>query len=402
MYYKAYKFRLYPNKEQEAMLQNHFGACRFVYNYFLEVKIKAYKETKKTIGWVDLANELPKLKQQEETSWLKEVSSIALQQAILNLDHAYTNFFRSGKGFPKFKSKKGSRKSYRIVGGIECDYNSNRLTIPKFKKTKAQDGRLKCIFSRRCEGIVKMATISQDHDGRYYVSLLCEIDKDLPVKSKPDRTKAIGIDFGVKTFLTLDDGTKIESPQFLKQSLNKLAKHQQELATLKKDSTKYKSKKEQITRLHSKIARQRKDFLDKLTYKLTHESQVDTICIEDLSIQEMQSQNNSAINRKINDLAWGMFVQMLVYKADWYGKNLVKIGRFEPSSKTCSKCGYVKHDLSLEDRKWECPNCHTQHDRDVNAAQNIKDFAIPDMTFNKKGWNDPIESRPLKMTEKFN
>lgn len=392
MYHKAYKFRLYPNKTQEAMLQNHFGACRFVYNHFLEYKIKVYKDTKKTVNWQALAVELPKMKQQEDTKWLSEVSSIALQQAVINLDHAYTNFFRSGKGFPKFKSKKCARKSYRVVSGISCDYDNKRLTLPKFKQTKGHDNRLRCIFSRHCEGKIKEATISQDRDGRYYVSILCEIEDSLPVKQKPDRNKAIGLDFGIKTFLTLDNGTKIESPQFLKQSLNKLKKHQQELATLEKDSTKYKSKSEQITRLHSKIARQRKDFLDKLTYKLTHESQVDTICIEDLSIQEMQSKNNHNTNRKISDLAWGMFVQMLQYKCDWYGKNLIKIGRFDPSSKTCSKCGYVKHDLTLDDREWECPTCHTKHDRDVNAAQNIKDFAVPDMTFNKKGWNDPIEA----------
>ena len=385
MYHKSYKFRLYPNKAQEAVSQNHFGACRFVYNKFLEFKIKVYKETKKTIGWVDLANELPKMKQQEETAWLKEVSSVALQQSVINLDGAYTNFFRSGKGFPKFKSKKFSRKSYTVLNPIFVDYDSNRLTIPKFQNLKSGDNRIKCIFSRQLEGTIKQATISQDSDGRYYVSILCEIDKELPIKPKISRETARGIDFGVKTFLTFDDGTKIESPLFLKQSLSKLKKHQQELATLEKDSTKYKSKKEQITKLHSKIARQRKDFLDKLTYKLTHESQVDTICLENLSMKGMQSENGSPTNRKIGDLAWNTFVSMLVYKADWYGKNVVKIGKFEPSSKTCSRCGYVKHDLTLDDREWECPECHIHHDRDVNAALNIRDFAIPDVKFKRLG-----------------
>ena len=385
MIHKSYKFRLYPNKAQEVVLQNHFGACRFVYNRFLELKIKSYKETKKNLTWVDLANELPKMKQQNETSWLKEVSSVALQQSIIHLDRAYTNFFKSGNGFPKFKSKKFSRKSYTVLNPISIDYNSNRLTIPKFQKTKTCDNRLKCIFSRGLEGVIKQATISQDSDGRYYVSILCEINKELPTKQKPDRNKAIGLDFGIKTFLTFDNGTKIENPLFLKHSLIKLKKHQQELAELDKDSTRYKSKKEQITRLHSKITRQRKDFLDKLTYKLTHESQVDTICLEDLSIKEMQTQNNSNTNRKISDLAWNMFVQMLQYKCDWYGKNLIKIGRFDPSSKTCSECGYIKHNLTLDDREWECPICHAKHDRDVNAARNIKDFAIPDVNFKRLG-----------------
>ena len=402
MYHKSYKFRLYPNKTQQAVLQNHFGACRFVYNHFLELKIKSYKETKKTIGWVDLANELPKMKQQEETKWLKEVSSIALQQAVLHLDHAYTNFFRSGKGFPMFKSKKFSRKSYTICqtnGCVAVDYGSNRISLPKFQKRKTCDNRIKCIFSRQLEGTIKQATISQDSDGKYYVSILCELDGDLPIKPKISRETARGIDFGIKTFLTFDNGTKIENPLFLKQSLNKLKKRQQELAIYEKETTKYKSKRQQIARLHSKIARQRKDFLDKLTYKLTHDSQVDTICMEDLSMKEMQSQNNINTNRKISDLAWNAFVQMLQYKCDWYGKNLIKIGRFDPSSKTCSRCGYIKHDLTLDDREWECPECHAKHDRDVNAAMNIKDFAIPNMTFNKKGWNDPIESRPSLVAE---
>lgn len=385
MIHKSYKFRLYPNKEQQTILQNHFGACRFVYNHFLELKIKAYKETKKNLTWVDLANELPKMKQQEETAWLKEVSSVALQQSVIHLDRAYTAFFKSGKGFPKFKSKRLSKKSYTVLNPISVDYDANRLTISKFQQTKACDNRLKCIFSRKLNGEIKQATISQDADGRYYVSILCEIEKELPVKPKISRETARGIDFGVKTFLTMDDGTKIESPLFLKQSLSKLAKHQQELSKLKDGTTAYKSKKQQIARLHSKIARQRKDFLDKLTYRLTHESQVDTICIEDLSIEGMQSENKAPTNRKISDLAWGMFVNMLVYKADWYGKNVVKIGRFEPSSKTCSKCGYIKHDLTLDDREWECPECHAKHDRDVNAAMNIKDFAIPDVNFKRLG-----------------
>ena len=388
MYHKSYKFRLYPNKAQQAALQNHFGACRFVYNKFLELKIKAYKETKKNLTWVDLANELPKMKQQEGTAWLKEVSSVALQQSVIHLDRAYTNFFKSGKGFPKFKSKKFSRKSYIICqtnGCIAVDYVSNRISLPKFQQRKSCDNRIKCIFSRQLEGVIKQATISQDSDGRYYVSILCEIDKELPIKPKISRETARGMDFGVKTFLTFDNGTKVESPLFLKQSLDKLKKHQQELVTLDKDSTRYRSKKEQIARLHSKIARQRKDFLDKLTYKLTHDSQVDTICLEDLSMKEMQSQNGSPFNRKIGDLAWNTFVSMLTYKADWYGKNVVKIGRFEPSSKTCSKCGYVKHDLTLDDREWECPECHTHHDRDVNAALNIRDFAIPDVKFKRLG-----------------
>ena len=384
---RAYKFRLYPNKAQQQVLQSHFGAVRFIYNHFLEKKIKIYKETKKTISWNQLANELPEMKKSEEYSWLKEVNSQSLQQAVIQLDKSFLNFFRSNFGFPKFKSKHKSKKSFcfPIVGNnLKIDYDTNRISIPKFIKLKDNDNRLKCKFSRKVEGIIKSATISQDKDGRYYISILCELDVQVPEKKLVLRETSRGIDFGVKTFLTFDDGTKVDNPKFLKQSQEKLTKHQQDLAKLEKGTTRYKSKQEQITKLHAKVARQRKDFLDKLTSKMCNDSQVDTFCIEDLSIKDMQSENRHSMNRAIGDLAWNMFVQMLTYKAEQRGKNIIKIGRYVPSSKTCYECGYVKHDLQLNDRKWDCPECGYHHDRDINAAKNIKDFALPDMNFNKR------------------
>lgn len=386
MFNRAYKYRLYPNKSQEDLLQKHFGHCRWIYNHFLELKIKHYKETKKTIRWQDMATELPKLKETNE--WLSEIGSQSLQQSILNLDRAYTAFFRSNTGFPKFKSKKYARKSFIVPmtnGNIKLNYDGKRLVIPKFREG------IKCVFDRPTEGTIKQAIVSQDRDGRYYVSILIEVNKELPKKPTPKRDKAIGMDFGVKTFVTLNDGTKIENPKVLKKSQNKLAKHQQELETLTKGSTAYISKQKQITKLHSKIARQRKDFLDKLSYELTHKNQVDSVCIEDLSIKNMQQGNERPINLIIGDYAWSKFVGMLQYKSDWYGKNFLKIGRFEPSSKTCSHCGYVNHNLKRNDYEWQCPECDEEHDRDVNAAKNILDFSFPKTKFNK-GRNYPIET----------
>ncbi len=386
MYNRAYKYRLYPNKSQEDLLQKHFGHCRFIYNHFLEVKIKHYKETKKTINWQDMATQLPKLK--EEYEWLSEIGSQSLQQSILNLDRAYTAFFRSGSGFPKFKSKKYARKSFIVPmtnGNIKLNYDTKRLVIPKFR-----DG-IKCIFDRPANGVIKQAIVSQDPDKKYYVSILVEVDKELPKKPTPKRDKAIGIDFGVKTFLTLNDGTKIENPKVLKASSDKLAKHQQDLEILTKGSTAHISKQEQITKLHSKIARQRKDFLDKLSHKLTNDNQIGTIVIEDLSIKGMQKENYSPTNRVIGDYSWCKFVNMMQYKSDWYGKNFLKIGRFDPSSKTCSHCGFVNHSLTLDQREWKCDKCETNHDRDVNAAKNILDFSFPKTKFNK-GRNYPIET----------
>jgi len=386
MFNRAYKYRLYPNKSQEDLLQKHFGHCRWIYNHFLELKIKHYKETKKTIRWQDMAMELPKLKEKNE--WLSDIGSQSLQQSILNLDRAYTAFFRSNAGFPKFKSKKYARKSFVVPitnGNIKLNYDTKRLVIPKFREG------IKCIFDRPAEGTFKQAIVSQDRDGRYYVSILVEVDKELPKKPAPKKDKAIGIDFGVKTFITLNDGTKIENSKALKKSQNKLVKHQQDLETLTKGSTAHISKQEQITKLHSKVAKQRKDFLDKLSYKLTNDNQIGTIVIEDLTIRGMQKVNYSPTNKIIGDYAWGKFVNMLQYKSDWYGKNFLKIGRFDPSSKTCSHCGYVNHSLTLDDREWQCPDCNERHDRDVNAAKNIVNFSFPKTQFNK-GRNYPIET----------
>jgi len=389
---KAYKYRLYPNQNQKILLEKHFGCNRFVYNHFLQRKIEYYKETKKTIGWCKLANELPLLKTKYE--WLDEVASQSLQQTIRHLDNAYTNFFRSNMAFPKFKSKKNNKHSYTIPEpkSIRVDFESKRLYVPKFINTSKTDNRLRCVFDRTFDGQIQQCTISR-HADKYYVSVLVEESVENPKKPEMNKEKAIGIDFGVKTFCTFDNGEKIESPKYFKQSQEKLAKHQQELSEMEAGTTKHKSKKEQIQRLHAKIARQRKDFLDKLSHKLTHDNQVETICIEDLSIKGMQSDNDKPTNRIIGDLGWYNFTRLLQYKSDWYGRNFIKIGRFEPSSKTCSVCGNVYRELKRDEREWQCIKCNTQHDRDVNAAQNIKDFAFTNMSF-KKGRNYPIETQP--------
>jgi len=388
----AYKYRLYPNKGQRVLLEKHFGSCRFIYNHFLQKKITHYKETKKTIGWVDLANSLVELKKEHE--WLDEIGSQSLQATIRNLDNAYTNFFRSNMGFPKFKSKKNNKQSFCCpeANSIRPDFEHNRLYLPKFINTKKKDNRLKCVFDRKIEGNIKQCTVSRDSDGKYYASILVEQNVEFQVKPKVKDKTTIGIDFGVKIFLTLSNGEKIESPKFFKQSQDKLAKHQQDLEELTKGSTCYISKKEQISKLHSKISRQRKDFLDKLSYKLTHDKQVETICIEDLSIKNMQSQNQAPTNRIIGDLGWYNLTRMIQYKSDWYGKNFLKIGRFEPSSKTCNVCGEVYHELTLDERVWKCKKCGSEHDRDVNASKNVKDFALTKMGF-QKGRNYPIETQ---------
>jgi putative transposase len=330
----------------------------------------------------------------KENEWLDEIGSQSLQATIRNLDNAYTNFFRSNMGFPKFKSKKNNKQSFCCpeANSIRPDVEHNRLYLPKFIKTKKRDNRLKCVFDRKPQGTIRQCTVSRGSDGKYYASILVEQNVEFPKKPKVKESTSIGIDFGVKIFLTLSNGEKIESPKFFKQSQDKLAKHQQELEKLVRGSTSHISKKEQICILHAKIARQRKDFLDKLSYRLTHDKQVETICIEDLSIKNIQKQNQAPTNRIIGDLGWFNLTRMTQYKSDWYGKNFLKIGRFEPSSKTCNVCGLVYHELTLDEREWKCKKCGSVHDRDINAAKNIKDFALTKMGF-QKGRNYPIETQ---------
>ncbi len=394
MKHKAYKYRLYPNKSQRELLEKHFGATRFVYNHFLERKISYYKETKKTIGWTKLANELVQMKHAVEFAWLSEIGSQSLQQTIIDLDRAYTNFFRSNAAFPKFKSKKKSKRSFRCPEPkqILVDFENDRLTIPKFTQTKKHgDNRIKCKFHRMFDGEIRQCTVSVDRCKHYFVSILVEESSPLPTKPKARRETALGLDFGIKTFLTTSRNEKIDSPRPYRLSLDKLKQHQSELLNFPKDSTAYRSKGEQIAKLHHKIVQQRKDFLDKLSYKLTNDNQIETVCIEDLSIKDMQKNGFKASNRAISDLSWFAFVQMLQYKSDWSGKNLIKIGRFEPSSKTCNICGYVNHNLTLDMREWVCPTCNNVLDRDLNAALNIVDFAFSSMQF-KKGRDYPIEA----------
>ena len=368
MRYKAYKYRIYPTKMQQELISKHIGCCRFVYNLCLEKKINAYKTSKKKISCFDLMKLLPVLKKEQETSFLNEVNAQSLQTAIRNLDSAYQRFFKEKKGFPKFKSKRNARQSFQIKQNTYVDFDEKKVYIPKFREG------IKCRFHRFFDGKVKTSTISRTSTGRYYMSILVELDEDNPSKKPIDENKAVGIDLGIKTFATLSNGKEIPNPKNLKNAIAKLKRLQRRLSRKTKGSNNHEKARRVLACQYEKVTNRRTDFLEKVTHQLV--TTYDTICLETLSASNMMKNHHLA--QALSDIAIGRFNQLIEQKAEWYGVNILRIGRFEPSSKMCS-CGYIYKDLKLSQRVWTCPNCGRRNQRDLLAANNIKAFA-----FNKK------------------
>lgn len=365
MKYRAYKYRLYPNKQQEVLLAKHFGCCRFIYNYALDKKVRAYQTDKTNLSRFDIQADLPNMKKSEEYCWLKEVNSLSLQASLANLDSAYTKFFREHKGFPRFKSKKDSKQSFSIPQNTRVDFENGRIFIPKFK------GGIKTKFHRTFEGIVKSSTISRTATGKYFVSILVEVNEpDVPMKPICEN-KTVGIDLGIKTFAVLSDGTEIPNPKHLKQSLDKVKKLQRSLSHKNKGSKNRDKARRKLALAHEQVTNRRNDFLHKVTSYLVNN--YDTICLEDLNVKGMVKNHHLA--QALYDIAIGTFNTLLEYKAKERGVNILRIGRFEPSSKMCT-CGYINHNLTLAMREWICPKCGLIHDRDLLAANNIKRFAF--------------------------
>lgn len=364
---RAYKFRIYPNRQQEELIQKTFGCVRYVYNYFLAERKRRYEESKGTMGYCVCCKEMVKLKHLPETEWLCEPDKNALQYALRDLDVAYKNFFRGVKkgnavGYPKFKSKRDRNKSYRTVGYDKLIEVFDRyVKLPKL-------GKVKCRVSREVKGRILNATISQVPSGKYFVSLTCT-GVELP--QLPKTEQSIGIDLGVKKIITLSDGTKIENPKYFHKTERRLARLQRKLSRKPKDSKRREKAMIAVARQHEKVASQRADFLHKLTTQLVRD--YDVIAIEDLKVQEMeQTAKYRKLRKAIGDTALYEVRRQLEYKAAWYGKKVVKVGEDYASSQICSVCGYRNEGTKdLKVRKWNCPQCGNSHDRDINAAKNI-------------------------------
>lgn len=356
---KAFKYRIYPNKEQQKLIQKTFGCCRFVYNQTLAYRKELYETKKESMSKFDCNNYVTRILR-KRYEWLQDVDKFSLTNAVFNMDSAYRKFFKEHSGYPKFKSKRNHKKSYKTnLSGknIEVSFKNNKIKLPKLKWIKAK-------VHRKFTGKIKSATISQNSSGKYFVSILVETEH-IPMK---ENDNSVGIDLGIKDLLITSDGEKFDNIRITKKYENKLAKEQRVLDHKQKFSKNYEKQRIKIARIYEKIHNTRIDYLHKISHQLISENQV--IVSEDLAVSNMVKNHNLA--KAISDCGWYELTRQLEYKAEWNGRTYVKIGRYVPSSQTCNICGYVnKNTKDLSVRKWTCSQCGTVHDRDINAAINI-------------------------------
>lgn len=365
---KAYKYKIKPNTEQQELLSKFFGCVRFIYNWGLKHKTSAYKENGTKVGYTKLARELTSLKKAEDYQWLNECTTEALQQSLRSLDNAFTAFFRKKVKYPRFKSKKRTRDSVKFINSVHIDFENWTVKLPKLGKVKL------CVNRTFDQSICKQGTctVSRDHCGTYWCVITVDDLQPKPTKAKLVKDNAVGIDLGIKDYAILSDGTKFTNPKHLEKEQRNLAHLQKVFARKDKDSINHERMRIKVAKCYRSITNQRSDFLHKLSTHLVRN--YDVICLEDLNVKGMEQNHHLA--RAIQGAAWSEFVRQLEYKSEWYGKNVLFIGRFEPSSKLCHKCGYINQELKLSDREWTCPVCGEKLDRDVNAAINIKEIAF--------------------------
>ena len=354
---RAYRFRFYPTPEQELILARTFGCARFAYNYMLRLRTDAWFKAHKKVGYHESSAALTALKKTPEHAWLNEVSSVPVQQALRHLQTAFANFFAKRNRYPQFKRKDGPQSAEYTTSAFNWDGQSLKLA--------KMDAPLDVRWSRQIPKAAKVTTVtvSKDTAGRYFVSLLC----DDVVAAKPEAAGKIGIDLGLTHFAILSTAEKVVSPHTFRKNEAKLAQLQRRLAKKTKGSNRRKKAKLKLAKLHAKIADSRRDFLHKLSSRLINENQV--IAMESLSVSNMQK--NRCLSKSISDAGWSQFVRQLEYKAHWYGRELIGIDKWFPSSKRCSDCGYTAPKMALNVRQWTCPECGSIHDRDVNAARNV-------------------------------
>ena len=364
--FKSYQYRIYPTDGQKEQLQRFFGVSRLVYNLALETKTNAYVTHKKSVSQYDLIKQLPELK--NEFDYIKECPSQTLQQSVFNLDTAYNNFFKSKSGFPKFKNKY-SKQAITFPQGYNIDFKNNKIRLPKLKD-------IDIVFHREYKGIPKRVTLTKTVTNKYFVSILVDTQQEIPKKEPARDETSVGLDFGIKDLVITSDGVVYGNKNFFKNSQRKLRIAQRGLARKVKGSINREKQKLRVALLQEKTRNQRADYLHKISTELIRE--YDTIIIEDLAVSNMVK--NHKLAKAISDMGWRQLRTMLKYKSEWYGKNLVVIGRFEPSSKMCRKCGKIKSDLKLSDRTYHCQVCGHSEDRDAMASKNIKNFGLRNTT----------------------
>ena len=365
---KVYKYKLNPNKTQETAMNQFLGSTRFIYNWGLNRKSEQYKLNGTSPNYNALAKELTLLKQTDGYTWLQDVPIDALQQSLRNLENAFTRFFREHKGYPKFKSKKDNYSSYKVIKSVHFDFTNWKVKLPKLGWVNLCKNH---IFNQlNCkQGTV---TITKDCCGTYWCSVVVDDMQGKPSKAKMVESTAVGIDLGIKDFAILSDGTKFSNPKYYERSQKKLAKLQRQFAKSEKYSHRHELLRIKIAKVYRSITNQQNDMLHKLSTYLINS--YDNICLEDLNVEGMMQNHHLA--KSIQSVSWSTFVNMLSYKSEWKGKNVIFIGRYEPSSKLCHNCGHINRDLKLSDREWTCPICGEHLDRDINAAINIRHIAF--------------------------
>ena len=362
---RAYKFRIYPNDAQKILFARTFGCVRMVYNHWLNRKIKQYEENKANVTYTVCAKEMAEMKKTEAYAFLREVDSIALQQSLRHLDTAFQNFFKQPKtGFPRFKSKKRNKSSYSTIcinGNITI--SNEYLKLPKIGQVRLKQHRAVPNGYR-----LKSVTVSQTPGGKYYASILFQYEDQVQEKEK-EMQRFLGLDFSMHELYRDSNGNEPAYPRYYRKAEKKLAREQRRLSKMQKGSNNRSKQRIKVAKLHEKVSNQRKDFLHKQSRQITNA--YDCICIEDLDMKAMSRSLN--FGKSVSDNGWGMFTTFLKYKLEEQGKKLVKVDKFFASSQICSACGYKNTKTkNLALRKWDCPQCGIHHDRDVNAAINIR------------------------------
>lgn len=366
---KAYKYRIYPNQKQAIAFEQHFGCVRFVYNWALALQNRYYKIFGKSLSRSKIQSQLVKKKKTGKFAWLNEVNSQSLLNALLNVHTAFTNFFKGRAKFPRFKSKKIPQRSYQCPQHCTINFEQGIINLPKIKG-------IKTVFSREFVGNIKTVTISKTATGKYHASILVDTDSILPTPTTIEPSLTVGIDLGISHLLNLSDGSKFDNPKHLANASKRLAIQQKIFARKQKQSKNHQKQKLAVARIYQKVRNQRLDLHHKITHKLICENQATSYALEDLGVKNMVK--NRKLAKAINDVGLGQFVTLLTYKANWHGKNILKVNRFFASSKICSHCHHKLDSLPLSVRNWACPSCQAEHDRDTNAANNICKQALAD------------------------